>query len=122
MLHLSISILGLMRVFLSNSILIYAIAFIILGMPHGLGMPVAMFSIGRSFTMDERNVANSYFTSTMMLMMVVMPILGVSFLNLVGFKLPMLFITPGVLLLMILTLKVFMLHREQMCRSKTDVK
>ncbi|MCL4444626.1 MAG: hypothetical protein M1464_03130, partial [Candidatus Thermoplasmatota archaeon] len=60
------------------------------------------------------NVANSYFTSTMMLMMVVMPVLGGTFLNMVGFKLLMLFMTPGVIVLMILTLEVFISHREQM--------
>ncbi len=118
MLMMSISILGLVMVFLSNNIVIYAIAFVILGIPHGLGMPIAMFSIGRSFTTEERNVANSYFTSTMMLMMVVMPVLGGTFLNMVGFKLLMLFMTPGVIVLMILTLEVFISHREQMGRSE----
>ena len=103
----------LMMVFLSNNIVIYAFAFIILGMPHGLGMPIAMFSIGRSFTMEERNVANSYFTSTMMLMMVIMPVLGGIFLNIVGFKSLLLFITPGVIVLMLLTLKTFMSQKAQ---------
>lgn len=112
-LMMSISILGLVMVFLSNNIVIYAIAYVILGIPHGLGMPIAMFSIGRSFTMEERNVANSYFTSTMMLMMVVMPVLGGTFLNLVGFRLLLLFITPGVLVLMMLTLEVFSSQRKQ---------
>ncbi|MCL4344746.1 MAG: MFS transporter [Candidatus Thermoplasmatota archaeon] len=122
MLMMTISILGLVMVFLSNNIVIYAIAFVILGIPHGLGMPIAMFSIGRSFTLDERNVANSYFTSTMMLMMVAMPVLGGTFLSIVGFKLLMLFIAPGVFLLMMLTLKVFISHRNQIGRSNTDTK
>ena len=113
MLMMSISILGLVMVFLSNNIVIYAFAFIILGIPHGLGMPIAMFSIGRSFTMEERNVANSYFTSTMMLMMVIMPVLGGIFLNIVGFKSLLLFITPGVIVLMLLTLKTFMSQKAQ---------
>ena len=113
MLMMSISILGLVMVFLSKNLVIYAIAFVILGIPHGLGMPIAMFSIGRSFPEQERNVANSYFTSTMMLMMVVMPVLGGTFLNMVGFRLLLLFITPGVLVLMILTLEVFVSQRMQ---------
>ncbi|MCL5882281.1 MAG: MFS transporter [Candidatus Thermoplasmatota archaeon] len=119
MLMMSISILGLVMIFLSNNIFIYAIAYVILGIPHGLGMPIAMFSIGRSFTMEERNVANSYFTSTMMLMMVVMPVLGGTFLNLVGFRLLLLFITPGVLLLMLLTLEVFISQRKQKSISES---
>ncbi|MDG7041858.1 MAG: MFS transporter, partial [Nitrososphaerota archaeon] len=118
MLMMSISILGLVMVFLSNNIVIYAFAFIILGIPHGLGMPIAMFSIGRSFTMEERNVANSYFTSTMMLMMVIMPVLGGTFLNIVGFKSLLLFITPGVIVLMMLTLKTFMSQKAQKGRSE----
>ena len=113
MLMMSISILGLVMVFLSGNIVIYAFAFVILGIPHGLGMPIAMFSIGRSFTMEERNVANSYFTSTMMLMMVIMPVLGGTFLNMVGFKSLLLFLRPAVLVLMILTLKVFMSQKAQ---------
>ncbi|MDG7040415.1 MAG: MFS transporter [Nitrososphaerota archaeon] len=118
MLMMSISILGLVMVFLSHNIVIYALAFVILGIPHGLGMPIAMFSIGRSFTMEERNVANSYFTSTMMLMMVIMPVLGGSFLNIVGFKSLLLFITPGVIVLMMLTLKTFMSQKAQKGRSE----
>ena len=113
MLMMSISILGLVMVFLSSNIVIYSIAFIILGIPHGLGMPIAMFSIGRSFPEQERNVANSYFTSTMMLMMVVMPVLGGTVLDMVGFRILLLLISPGVLVLMILTLMVFVAERKK---------
>nr|WP_297027771.1 MFS transporter [Thermoplasma sp.] len=109
---MSISILGLVMIFLSSNIMVYAAAFIILGIPHGLGMPIAMFSIGRSFTFEERNVANSYFTSTMMLMMVIMPVIGGTFLNMVGFKLLMLLITPVTIVLMILALRVFILRKR----------
>ncbi len=113
MLMMSISILGLVMVFLSSNIVIYSIAFVILGIPHGLGMPIAMFSIGRSFPEQERNVANSYFTSTMMLMMVVMPVLGGTFLSMVGFRILLLLISPGVVVLMVLTLTVFVAERKK---------
>ena len=71
-----ISLMGLFMVFMSSNIDVYIIGLIILGIPHGLGMPIATYAIGRSFPASERNVANSYFTSTMMSTNIIIPLLG----------------------------------------------
>ncbi len=101
---MSVSLGGLVLVFLSNNLLVYAAAFSALGIPHGLGMPLAMFSISRSFPEAERNKANSYFTSTMMLMQIATPIIGGVALRYVGFRAFIVFTTPLVFALLVLTL------------------
>ncbi|MGC8497313.1 MAG: MFS transporter [Thermoplasmata archaeon] len=103
---MTISIFGLTLIFFSNNIIIYAVAFVILGVPHGLGMPIAMFSINRSFPMNERNRANSYFTSTMMLMLIVMPLLGGTVLQFIGFRFLLLYMVPAVVVLLVLSLMI----------------
>ena len=101
---MSASLLGLVLVFLSNNLLVYVAAFSLLGIPHGLGMPLAMFSISRSFPESERNRANSYFTSTMMIMQIAMPVIGGLALRYIGFRALILYTTPVVLVLLLLTL------------------
>lgn len=101
---MSISLAGLALVSLSSSLLVYIIAFSVLGIPHGLGMPLAMFSISRSFPEEERNRANSYFTSTMMVMQIAMPLIGGLALRYMGFRALILYTTPVVLILLLLTL------------------
>jgi Arabinose efflux permease len=101
---MSISLAGLMLVALSRSLLLYVVAFSVLGVPHGLGMPLAMISISRSFPEEERNRANSYFTSTMMAMQIAMPLVGGLALRYTGFRALMLYTIPAVLFLLLLTL------------------
>jgi len=101
---MSISLAGLTLVAISRSLLLYVIAFSVLGVPHGLGMPLAMISISRSFPEEERNRANSYFTSTMMAMQIAMPLVGGLALRYTGFRALMLYTIPAVLFLLLLTL------------------
>ncbi len=101
---MSISLAGLALVAISRSLLLYVIAFSVLGVPHGLGMPLAMISISRSFPEEERNRANSYFTSTMMAMQIAMPLVGGLALRYTGFRALMLYTIPAVLFLLLLTL------------------
>jgi MFS family permease len=101
---MSISLAGLTLVAISRSLLLYVIAFSVLGVPHGLGMPLAMISISRSFPEEERNRANSYFTSTMMAMQIAMPLVGGLALRYTGFRALILYTTPAVLFLLLLTL------------------
>ncbi|MCG2890486.1 MAG: MFS transporter [Acidilobus sp.] len=101
---MSISLAGLTLVAISRSLLLYVIAFSVLGVPHGLGMPLAMISISRSFPEEERNRANSYFTSTMMAMQIAMPLVGGLALRYTGFRGLMLYTIPAVLFLLLLTL------------------
>ena len=101
---MSISLAGLTLVAISRSLLLYVVAFSVLGVPHGLGMPLAMISISRSFPEEERNRANSYFTSTMMAMQIAMPLVGGLALRYTGFRALMLYTIPAVLFLLLLTL------------------
>jgi len=101
---MSISLAGLALVAISRSLLLYVVAFSVLGVPHGLGMPLAMISISRSFPEEERNRANSYFTSTMMAMQIAMPLVGGLALRYTGFRALILYTTPAVLFLLLLTL------------------
>jgi len=101
---MSISLVGLALVAISRSLLLYVVAFSVLGVPHGLGMPLAMISISRSFPEEERNRANSYFTSTMMAMQIAMPLVGGLALRYTGFRALMLYTIPAVLFLLLLTL------------------
>lgn len=101
---MSVSVAGLALVFLSTNLLLYAAAFSVLGIPHGLGMPLAMISISRSFPEAERNRANSYFTSIMMIMQIAVPIIGGFALRYMGFRAFILYMMPIVLALLALTL------------------
>jgi DHA1 family multidrug resistance protein-like MFS transporter len=101
-----ISLSGLLIVFLSKNLVMYIIGLLILGIPHGLGMPVAMFAIGRSFPASERNIANSYFTSTMMSTNIIIPLFGGAALEFIGLRLLMLYLVPVVLILLYMTFRL----------------
>ncbi|MBW9140117.1 MAG: MFS transporter [Candidatus Aramenus sp.] len=61
----SLTFAGLVMAFFSRSLLMYALALIVLGVPHGITYPVSLISISRSFSEGERSVANSYFSAVM---------------------------------------------------------
>ncbi|MHB1708100.1 MAG: MFS transporter [Thermoplasmataceae archaeon] len=101
-----ISLSGLLLIFISSNLVVYSIGLIVLGIPHGLGMPVAIFAIGRSFPASERNTANSYFTSTMMLTNIIIPLFGGAALEFIGLRSLMLYIVPVVVVLLYLTFRL----------------
>jgi len=101
-----VSLSGLLIIFMSRNLAMYVVGLLILGIPHGLGMPVAMFAIGRSFPPSERNVANSYFTSTMMSTNIIIPLFGGAALEYIGLRLLMLYLVPVVLILLYLTFRL----------------
>jgi len=101
-----VSLSGLLIIFMSRNLVMYVVGLLILGIPHGLGMPVAMFAIGRSFPPSERNVANSYFTSTMMSTNIIIPLFGGAALEYIGLRLLMLYLVPVVLILLYLTFRL----------------
>ncbi len=61
----SLTFAGLVTAFLSRSLIAYALALVVLGIPHGITYPVSLISLSRSFAPEERNVANSYFSAVM---------------------------------------------------------
>jgi len=120
---MAFSIIGLGLMFLSPNLLVFSVALVLLGIPHGLGMPIALFAIGRSFEVSQRNQANSSFTSVMMLMNVAMPLVGGGLLNFVGFRYIMLYIIPVVVVMLYLTLmlvKSIKISAEQVNKVRGD--
>jgi len=101
-----ISLTGLFIIFMSSNIAIYTIGLVILGIPHGLGLPVTTYAMGRSFPASDRNVANSYFTSTMMSTNIIIPLFGGAALEYIGLRLLMLYLIPVVVVLLYLTIRL----------------
>jgi len=101
-----ITLLGLFMIFTSSNIVLYIIGLVILGIPHGLGMPVAAYAIGRSFPASDRNVANSYFNSTMMSTNIIIPLFGGAALEYIGLRLLMLYLIPVVVVMLYLTFRL----------------
>lgn len=82
----SLTIIGLLMVFLSPNLMFYIIALFILGIPHGLTYPVSLISLSRSFSIEERNVANSYFSAIMMGLSSFIPVIISSAVNFFGIR------------------------------------
>jgi MFS family permease len=103
---MAITLMGLFMIFMSSNITVYIIGLVILGIPHGLGLPVATYAIGRSFPASERNVAYSYFNSTMMSTNIIIPLFGGAALEYIGLRSVMLYLIPVVVLLLYLTFRL----------------
>ena len=97
---------GVSAVFLSRDVLFYVIGIMLLGIPHGLTYPLSISSIGRSFNINKRNKANSYFFAIIMLINIVVPATAGLLIDHIGFRNVMIFIVPIVIVLF------FMARRE----------
>jgi len=96
---IALTAIGLLMATLSNSVLLFMISMLILGVPHGLTYPVSLISISRSFRDEERNVANSQFFAFMtMVNIAVMPLTGL-LAQAVGLKYVFALLVPVVLFL-----------------------
>ncbi|AAT43137.1 MFS transporter [Picrophilus oshimae] len=102
-----ITFMGSILIFLSSDLIIYLIAYIILGIPHGVTYPTSIISISRSFDESSRNLANSYFFSVMMSIGIVMPVLGGFIIKYIGFRTLFIYIAPLIIILMALTFITF---------------
>lgn len=69
----AMSVTGLALAYITQNPIIYVVALLILGIPHGLTYPLSVVSISRAFRPEERNAANSIFFSFMMLIGIVTP-------------------------------------------------
>ena len=94
---------GVSVIFFSRDVLFYVIGIIILGVPHGLTYPLSISSIGRSFDINKRNKANSYFFSIIMLINIVVPAAAGLLIDHIGFRNVMIFIVPIIIVLFVLT-------------------
>ncbi|MCL4346209.1 MAG: MFS transporter [Candidatus Thermoplasmatota archaeon] len=97
MISVSLTIIGLIILSTSQSYMIYVIAFLVLGVPHGFTYPVSVMSITRAFPAESRNAANSYFFSIMMAIGVVMPFISGEVVTLIGYRQTFLIIVPVVI-------------------------
>ncbi len=91
-LTIGLTVLGIIFIITSNSLLLFIIAFLILGIPHGLAYPLSIVTLSRSFNEKFRNAANSYFFSIIMAVSVILPVLAGLSIDNIGFKLTFVFI------------------------------
>lgn len=74
----TLTIVGLIIAFLSPNIYVFIIALLILGIPHGFTYTLSIITLSRTFNINLRNAANSYFFSTMMVIGAILPsLLGI---------------------------------------------
>ncbi|BCS93333.1 MFS transporter [Metallosphaera javensis (ex Sakai et al. 2022)] len=85
-LAISMTGLGLLLLVLSGNVLLFTLALLILGFPHGLTYPLSIISISRTFKPEERNPANSQFFATMMVIGVVTPSVAGLVADVVGLR------------------------------------
>ncbi len=93
--------LGLILIVFSNNIILYAIAFLILGIPHGLTYPLSLLAITRAFPPELRNKANSYFLSILSAIGAFIPIIFGFVIQYFGMRITFALIVIFVLLLLI---------------------
>ncbi len=92
---------GVLIIALTNNPLIYAVALLILGIPHGTTYPLSVVSISRAFKPQHRNVANSLFFSFMMLIGIVTPTITGYIADLIGIRNTFIVLIPPVIIALI---------------------
>ena len=85
--------------------------FLKMRLSHGLTYPLSISSIGRSFDINKRNKANSYFFAIIMLINIVVPTAAGALIDHIGFRNVMVFIVPIIIILFILARKEVRLIR-----------
>ena len=76
----------------------------LLGIPHGSAYPLSVMTIGRSFKIEERNVANSNYFSVMMIIGILVPIISGYIISDLGFGFIFLLLIIFVFIFLILLL------------------
>lgn len=97
-----LSTLGLTLIFIGKSLLLYVIALLILGIPHGLTYPLSLISISRTFELQFRNSANSLFFSVMMLIGIITPLISGFIVEIIGIKNTFTLLIPFIILMLVL--------------------
>ncbi|AWR93298.1 MFS transporter [Acidianus brierleyi] len=104
----SLTVIGLLLVFISPSLMFYILALVILGIPHGLTYPISLISISRSFSVEERNIANSYFSAIMMGFSSFIPIIISSIVNFFGIRDSFALLIPVALAFILFVIRIFL--------------
>ncbi len=98
----TMTVIGVLLIVLTNSPLIYAIALLILGIPHGTTYPLSVVSISRAFKPPQhRNTANSLFFSFMMLIGIVTPTITGYVADLIGIRNTFIVLIPPVIIALV---------------------
>lgn len=97
--------LGLILIVFSNNIILYAVAFLILGIPHGLTYPLSLLALTRAFPPELRNKANSYFLSILSAIGAFVPIIFGFVIQYFGMRITFALIVVFVLVLLIFLVK-----------------
>jgi len=94
MLSSILTLIGLIAAWASPSLLIYMVALLIIGIPHGLTYTLSVISISRTFEPRSLNAANSYFFSIMMIIGSGLPAALGAMVTAVGYQGTILSIVP----------------------------
>ncbi len=105
---------GLSVLVLSNNIIVYSIAFLVLGIPHGLTYPLSLVALTRAFPPEKRNMANSYFFSVLTAIGTFIPIIFGVVINFIGIRFTFAIIIPFVLIFLIFL-------RKESSKMKEDI-
>ncbi len=100
-----ITLTGIIFLFFGVNDIVYIIAYLLLGIPHGVTYPLSIVSISRTFDMSYRNMANSYFFSIMMAIGIITPTAGGIIEDLIGFRFMFLAIFPIIVFLLFASYK-----------------
>ncbi len=82
----SVTLFGILLLIISKNLLLFGLALVILGIPHGLAYPLSVITLSRSFEPQHRNIANSYYFSSMMIIGIIVPTFGGLLIDYFGFE------------------------------------
>ena len=95
-----LSVVGLFMLGTAKTYDFFLLAFLVLGIPHGLTYPLSVMAITRSFPEAKRNIANSYFFSIMMAIGTVMPFISGEIIKVIGYRNAFLVLIPAIFVIL----------------------
>ncbi|WP_291494000.1 MFS transporter [Desulfurella sp.] len=102
-----LTIVGIFLMIISNSPFIFAVSLFILGFPHGFTFVLSLISLSRGFDVSQRNIANSYFFSTVNIIGTLTPLIFGYILNFINIKMLFYLLLPfAIVFLSLLVLKL----------------
>lgn len=96
-LSMAVSVMGLVMAYTSSDMAMYALALLMLGLPHGLTYPLSLVAISRSFDYRLRNAANSIFYSISGISSILTPIIMGYVSGFMGLRASFILLIPPIL-------------------------